>query len=606
MTKDDDRKPAGRGRPDPIEAASRLPSAVRYPGLGHGGAEIPRLTQELCRRLAVFHYKKAVPHLWVVFLGGTGTGKSTLFNALLGTELSETGMERPKTRGPIAYAHRRAPIEENFPFPAVQVDRSSAEDTESHPEEGAPGRLLVLEHAREDYAHLVVVDTPDLDSVEVENRRLAEHLYLLADMVIFVTSQEKYADEVPFRLLLQTGQERRPYVVLLNKADGSLTPEEVTVSFSTHGVSLPEERLWLVPYVPSSPGRAISEAQAFGCFLEWFSCEVAHQIKETSQERRESERAGDLQARAGQLYRLLQEEEQAAQQWLERLEGLSRRTSRELMEKQKQRFAAVSKDYLQTEIRKLYTRYDVLAKPRRFIRELFLTPLRLLGLQREEGKAAHDEALRRVRQKIDPTIVQASVETFNRAVLDELSPADATAPLVGEIRRPGLPLNAREIAQHIDEQQARLAAWLEETFAQLARGLPKEKRLGIYSTSVLWGVLILAFETAIGGGLSLVDAVLDTVLAPFVTKGAVELFAYYEIEKIGKQLAKRYEDAVFSVVRAQRDRYRDCLEGLMTPPETLKVLGDLRVGLNRTETGTANSQAVRQPQSESPLSLGRG
>jgi GTPase SAR1 family protein len=541
---------------------------------------MPRLAEELSRRLAVFAYKQQTPYLWVVFLGGTGTGKSTLFNALLGSEVSQTGVERPKTRGPISYAHRGAPIEANFPFPAVQVDRSPAEDAESVPAEGAPGRLLVLEHHREDYAQLVLVDTPDLDSVEVENRRLAEHLYLLADIVIFVTSQEKYADEVPYQYLLQTVQERRPYVVLLNKADSSLTPQEVTASFGDHGVSVPEERLWLIPYVPSSVSRVIPEAETFRSFLDRFSCEVAHQARETSAAHRRSERAGDVQARADRLCRALEAEEHAAQQWLDRLEGLGRTISRELMERQKQRFAAMSKDYLQNEIRKLYTRYDVLAKPRRFVRELLLTPLRLLGLKREEDKAAHDEALRRVRQKIDPAIVQASVEKFNRAVLDELSPGDASAPLAGEIRRPGLPLTAREIEQRLEEQQARLTAWLEETFARLARGLPAEKRLGIYSTSVLWGVLVLAFETAIGGGFSLVDAALDTVLAPFVTKGAVELFAYYEIEKIAKQLAARYQEALTSVVREQRDRYRDCLERLRPPAEAIKTLEALRVGFS--------------------------
>jgi hypothetical protein len=84
---------------------SVLRGALRYPGLTSKTREIRELAEDLPKMLAVFNYKRETPCLWVVFLGGTGTGKSTLFNALCGEELSETGVERPKTSGPIAYAH---------------------------------------------------------------------------------------------------------------------------------------------------------------------------------------------------------------------------------------------------------------------------------------------------------------------------------------------------------------------------------------------------------------------------------------------------------------------------------------------------------------------
>jgi GTPase SAR1 family protein len=557
-------------------AALHLAGSVRCPGLSPGAARIPGLAEELSQRLAVFHYKQRTPYLWVVLLGGTGTGKSTLFNAIAGHELSRTGVERPKTRGPIAYAHRQALIEDNFPFPAVRVDRSAATDTESTPAEGAAGRLLVLEHSRDGYSHLVLVDTPDLDSVEVENRRLAQHLYLLADTVLFITSQEKYADEVPYQFLLQVVHERRPYFILLNKVDGYLTLDEVTASFDEHKISLPEERLWLIPYLPLHPSETISGDRTFRSFMERFARQVAGETTAAFREQRLSERAGDLQARADELHRALQEEEQAARQWLGRLETLSRAVSRELMERQKQRFTAVSREYLQREIRKLYARYDVLARPRRFVKELLLTPLRLLGVVKEEDRAAHDEAIRRIRQKIDAAVVQASIERFNRAVLEELSPVDTTAPLFGSLRQPALALTGHEVEEHLQEKQDHLTAWLEETFARLACGLPKQKRLGIYSTSVLWGILILAFETAVGGGFSLLEAALDTVLAPLVTKGAVELFAYYELEKVGKQLAEKFQDALVSLVREQSDRYRDALGRLMTSQDAVTAIEALR------------------------------
>jgi len=574
-----DKEQRGRAPGEPVSAALHLPGTIRCPGLSPGAARIPGLAADLSQRLAVFHYKQESPHLWVVFLGGTGTGKSTFFNALLGSELSQTGVERPTTRGPIAYAHRRSAIEKGFPFPAFQVERSVQGGSQSVPAAGTPGRLLVVEHEREEHAHLVFVDTPDLDSVETDNRRLAEHLYLLADTVLFVTSQEKYADEVPYQFLLQVIRDRRPYAILLNKVGEDLTPGEVTASFRAHGVSIPEHGLWLIPQVPVHPSPTVAATGAFSAFRADLLGKVAPEGLTAFRERQKADRVDDLRSRIGQLQELLGREAEAAAQWLKRLEDLSRRASEDLLDRYRERFAALTKEHLQREIRKLYAKYDVLARPRRFVRDLLLAPLRLLGLRREESKAAHDEALSRLRRKMDPAVVETTIERLSRSVLEQLSPAEPTAPLFGALREPGLALTASEIEQRLDAQQDRLTSWLEETFDKLERGIPPEKRIGIYSTSVLWGVLILAFESAIGGGLTLLDAALDTVLAPLVTKGAVELFAYYEIEKTGKQLAARYQEALTSVISEQGDRYRRCLDGFMTPPEAREALSAISATL---------------------------
>ncbi len=114
--------------------------------------------------------------------------------------------------------------------------------------------------------------------------------------------------------------------------------------------------------------------------------------------------------------------------------------------------------------------------------------------------------------------------------------------------------------------------WLEETFQRLAQGIPKSKELGIYSTSILWGGLIIALETAIGGGISLLEAVLDTAVAPFVTKGAVDLFAYHELQKIVRDLGEHYREALTASLRLQSKRYREGLQALLVSPRTLQEL----------------------------------
>jgi hypothetical protein len=87
-------------------------------------------------------------------------------------------------------------------------------------------------------------------------------------------------------------------------------------------------------------------------------------------------------------------------------------------------------------------------------------------------------------------------------------------------------LSDEEIDDLVRRKNDEIAIWLDQRFHDLARGLPLRPKWGIYSTAIMWGMLILAFEVVVGGGFTIVDALFDSAVAPFVTKGATELFAY--------------------------------------------------------------------------------
>ena len=562
-----------------VRDAMLFMDAVRCPGLTAGAQEIRRLTGDLPKRLAVFSYRRLMPYGWVVFLGGTGTGKSTLFNALCGKPLSEMGVERPKTGGPIVYGYQGSPIEKHFPLPSVQIERHASEDFHLAPAAGTPGHMIILEHDREDWSHLFIVDTPDLDSLEAENRQIAEDLYLLSDAVVFVTSQEKYADEVPYQFLLRIIQEKKPYFLLLNKAEARLTKEEVLEVFQNQGMSFAKDRVWLIPPAPADPFPWILEHSAFRDFVHGFTQELSTQATEQLREAQHLRRAEELKIRVGRLLELLEEENRAACKWLNRLDALYEETCHGLIHEEEKRFTAESRKHVQREVRRLFSKYDVLAKPRRFIKEMFKLPLQFLGFYRERTRAKHRASLQKVRQHIGLAPVQRAVGRFNRSVLEKLSPSDSGSPLFKALRQTGVVLSDGEIKERILKEQGQLDTWLEERFQKLSRGIRKHKKWGIYSTSVLWGVLIICFEIVVGGGFSILDAALDSALAPFVTKGAVELFAHHEIQKTARQLAKRYQEGLLSTVRHQRDLYEHCLQSLLTSPKTVESLKALDVDL---------------------------
>jgi GTPase Era involved in 16S rRNA processing len=557
---------------DPAGAGKLLTNAIRCPGLTSGAKEIQRLAEELPKRLSVFSYRQHIPSRWVVFLGGTGTGKSTLFNAFCGKALSETGVERPITVGPILYAHRNCHIEKHFPFLSVRTQRRTSKDFRSGPVTGTPGHLLILEHDREDWSHLVLVDTPDLDSVEEENRRVTEEIYLLSDVVVFVTSQEKYADEVPYQFLQRVIKQGIPCYLLLNKAQQKITKKEVIGVLGSQQGAYIKDRMWIIPHVVSNPSQQITERPAFLDFVHSFSREFPAERIDTFLRIAQSRRAENLKEEVDRLLVLLEDENRAAERWLEQLLSICQKISYDLIEDHRQSFEAKSRKHLRAEVRRLFSKYDVLAKPRRFLKEVFLTPFRLIGFGKERSQANHREELLKARKKIDLTPIQSAIEKLNRSVIEKLSPSDETSPLFSKLRKPGVMLEDEEIKERIWEEQDRLGAWMEETFRELSQGLPKSKKWGIYSTSILWGIFVLSFETAVGGGFSMMDAALDSALAPFITKGAVELFAYQEIQKIASEMGKRYQEGLLSVVNQQRERYEDCLRSLMTSPETLESL----------------------------------
>lgn len=545
---------------------------IRRPGLTPAAFEIDRLSAELPKRWAVYRYKLSRSLLWVLFIGGTGTGKSTLFNALCGAPLSETGVERPKTCGPLVYAHRQVALEQDFPFPQMDIGRFPPEDASSSPHAGDPERLLVLEHRREDLAHAAIVDTPDLDSLEMRNRRMVENLYLLADVVVFVTSQEKYADDVPFQFLLRIRQEEKPCFFIFNKAEAMLDREEVKGALRSQGITMPEDRLWILPFLPSEPSELLPAQKSFKslskAFFKMSAQGEASRLLKTERQRS----ARELASQTGRLIDLLEKESEAAGKWLDHLDFFFKTVRGNLFEQQEEHLGAETRQYLEQEIRRLYGKYDLLGKPRRFIARIFLTPLRMLGLDAGKPQESPQEALARLRSKIDLNPVRAAVESFNRSVLEKLSPADETSVLYKRLREPTIALTGEEIRKQVMEEQERLGQWLESTFQNLAQGIPKSKELGIYSISILWGGLILSLETLIGGGFHILEAVLDAAIAPFVTRGTVELFAYQEIRKIGHELGERYKNGLASVIEKQRDRYAECLRSVMISPEALAAL----------------------------------
>lgn len=172
-----------------------LDSRRRYPVSIVARAEVEGLSDDLRRKADALDVDR--PMLVVMLMGGTGVGKSTLLNALAGDAVAQASFTRPTTRDPVLYFHHS--VNPDRLDPALRLCR-------------------LARHDREPLVQKVLVDTPDLDSNDLANRDRLLALLPVADVVLYVGSQEKYHDRLGWDLFKEHRQ-RRAFAFVLNKWD---------------------------------------------------------------------------------------------------------------------------------------------------------------------------------------------------------------------------------------------------------------------------------------------------------------------------------------------------------------------------------------------------
>lgn len=163
--------------------------------------------------------------LTVVVGGSTGAGKSTLVNSLLGEPVTLSGAIRPTTRQPVLL-HRpddSAYLQQEHYLPHMRRHpvsfRNLATTEESTPGGQTHAGTDILATVQTDALPrgIALIDAPDIDSVSDHNRRLAKDLLAAADLWLFVTTANRYADAVPWELLHRAAARNITVAIILNR-----------------------------------------------------------------------------------------------------------------------------------------------------------------------------------------------------------------------------------------------------------------------------------------------------------------------------------------------------------------------------------------------------
>lgn len=181
--------------------------------------------------------------LLAVIGGSTGSGKSTLVNGLLRERVSNPGVIRPTTRQPVLVANPGDAEWFNSPQVLPGLTRSHGAGNEQST------TLRVVETQRVPEG-LALLDAPDFDSIDDQNRALASQLLAAADLWIFVTTPARYADQLVWNFLNDAASRGIEVVVVLNRLDekaAQTVPDDLRRMMNEAGLG--QATVFTVPFV---------------------------------------------------------------------------------------------------------------------------------------------------------------------------------------------------------------------------------------------------------------------------------------------------------------------------------------------------------------------
>ena len=197
VTRSGDLGPRVEGLAEAVEASrGRLPDEIVDEAAG--------VVERAAGRL-----KLSAEHTVVALAGGTGSGKSSTFNALTDLEVAAVGVRRPTTSWATACVWGQEGADALLEWleipPRHQISRDS-----------------MLSTGREDKAldGVVLLDLPDHDSTEVSHHLEVDRLARMADLLVWVLDPQKYADAaIHDRYLAPLKSHKDVMMVVLNHID---------------------------------------------------------------------------------------------------------------------------------------------------------------------------------------------------------------------------------------------------------------------------------------------------------------------------------------------------------------------------------------------------
>lgn len=257
-----------------VSHLTRLAEGASLALLSEVGFDWTALDRNVCAA-AAFKRRWSDGPAMVALLGGASSGKSTLFNSLLGREVSRISAHAHETRGPVAAVphrwaerfdvwHREAAIFPDLEAAVLGADESTA---------GRVGVLCLHRHQVGDLGDVVVVDLPDVTSkMSADEGSITRTLLPWFDGLIIVADEERWFDAAVFDQTVEFARNLGPrfWVVFNRTEEAAELPAADRRKLADHAETRRAADYCVSPFRPGAGYRPVA-AETSSRLLAWIT-----------------------------------------------------------------------------------------------------------------------------------------------------------------------------------------------------------------------------------------------------------------------------------------------------------------------------------------------
>ncbi len=510
--------------------------------------------------------------LVISLMGGTGTGKSTLFNSLAGQIISKVGHRRPSTLRAIILA-------------PLEVERQLSEcpllNWKSEVGRGE-SQTQVVTHQQPQLSDSILIDTPDIDSVEISNRVNAENFFIISDVLILVTSQEKYGDLAGHEMTERARSWGKKTVFIMNKVSSDIAYDDFRRALKDRGFPDEPIRIERLPSSPEFIPELMNRPEFSGLLAESADKGLDRNVREAELERLRAETACALET----LERSLGTELQRLTLVNNNIRGILSDVTREMQGELDRVVTQDLETHIRERLHELTAKYDFLFVPRKKLREAVKRVIddisgwfNLLGHEPSEGDTARSapiEDLAAVQRAANLRPLETAIAKFNQRVAEMLSSDSALDDLCRVAQSEVPRWDTKRIDELYHDAFPGVEKLLEQEFKRFQDGLPVSDKVKLYGWSGIWAAFVIAMEIVVGGGFTLLDALLNTAILPSIPTLVLKARVASLLRDIGARVDRAHRGTLSAILEKQAQAYIDRFEGLAPPRAKLQDLRELR------------------------------
>ena len=232
---------------------------------------------------------------------------------------------------------------------------------------------------------------------------------------------------------------------------------------------------------------------------------------------------------------------------------------------------AIVSDDMEVQIRnrlqRLLRKYDILFVPRMMVRNAvksLFSAVAEIFVSRNVGAMSQDderdirtedfEAAKAV-ARLQP--LEWATARLNLAIAEMLSSNPALEDLC-QVALTDVPRWSREeIRAHYDAAFPGMEHLLEAEFNRFRDGLSRTDELKLYGSYTVWALFLITAEIVVGGGFTLLDALLNTVIVPFIPKWLLNLKVLDVLREIGERVDREHRNTLRGILQEQAELYAE-------------------------------------------------